>query len=569
MPNGNLFTSGTAASPLVQMIAPDIAAQQLQLSRQQQMADILRQQSLSPMGDTQVVNGWALQKSPFEGLAKVLQGYMAGKNQQGIDAKNLELSKALGERMGEGFDAMSGGSQNSGAPQTDTNQPAAPGLSASSAASFGLPATAATPGPITQPAINPQVDNIRRQAKAAYLMGNTDLANKLLENIATLTNEQKNMTAMGQDPLEMGRYATAAAHKGSILEMQPGTTALDLTNGQERFQPKVGEGIGLNNGVASAIPGYAAANASIAGALTGAQEAAKLPYQSPTTVNTATGPRLMTPQQQIIAATGMQVPTSVQVQRDAQAGRLMVGEAGGMENAAANLAEIDKELGNKNLNPTARSVLQGERNRLAAGINQPQQAGMPLMTPEQDAVNKAKGEAAIGAAKIQAQAEPLLNVINQARAINSNVPYGPWGMAEGRAALSSVPGLDHTAATNGALWNQMMGQSILSTISSLASAGGIRMDIPIVKEIQKAGGIPMSLPPEARARMLDQLESEIKSRSAAAQNVGPNLNAANMENTASSPMVGTNQPAASPAPVTSVSKSGKPIVMRNGRWEYQ
>jgi len=297
MPSGNPFTSAQAPNPM-QMVAPDLAAQQTQIARQQQLADMLRQQALQPTGDTQVVNGWAVRKSPLEAVSKIAQALIGGYAQQNADEKQLALAKAMQGRMGDMFNSMAGASpapSPAPAPSPDAapEQSAAPGAPPQSAPSALPPQS--------------QIDQIRNQAKAAYLMGNTELANKLLENISTLTNEQKNMAAMGQDPIQMGRYGAAAARKAGIIELQPGTTALDLSTGQERFQPKVGEGISLNNGVASALPGYAGANAAIAGASADATARAQAGHEL-ITVNTVNGPVLMTKEQAAQQAGGWQPP---------------------------------------------------------------------------------------------------------------------------------------------------------------------------------------------------------------------------------------------------------------------
>lgn len=298
MATGNPFTNAQAPQAM-QMLAPDIAAQQMQVARQQRIADMLREQSMAPSGNTDVIGGWAVKKSPFEGMAKMASALMARSSQQTVDDKQLALAKAMQGRMGDVFDSMSGGSSAGGMSPQGSAAPAAPTpqgvMGEPGAMPPDSPAPAAAPQPATQMS---QIDRIRNQAKAAYIMGNTDLSNKLLENISTLTESQRNMAAMGQNPLEMGRLGTAAARKAGIIELQPGTTALDLSNGQERFQPKVGEGISLNNGVASQIPGYAGANAGIVGAAAGATAAANA-GQKMVTINTAKGPVMMTEAQAV------------------------------------------------------------------------------------------------------------------------------------------------------------------------------------------------------------------------------------------------------------------------------
>lgn len=281
----------------MQMLAPDIASQQAQMARQQQMADMLREQAMQPDSGTEMAGGWAVRKSPWQGVAKVANALMGAHVQKQVDAKQLGLAKAMQERMSGAFDGMAGG---------NTGGLGAPGSSAMNVAPAGpdgvpLPAADGAGAPAA-----PQMDaitKIRNQAKAAYMMGNTELANKLLENISTLTTEQRNMAATGQDPMEMGRLATAAARKGGIIELQPGATALDLSTGVERFQPKVGEGITLNGGQASAIPGYAGANAEISGANAAAVSGANAQNEM-TTVNTAGGPVMMTKAQAVQMAGG-------------------------------------------------------------------------------------------------------------------------------------------------------------------------------------------------------------------------------------------------------------------------
>jgi hypothetical protein len=113
MATGNPFTTGQA-SPAMNFIAPDIATQQQQLARQQQMADLLRSQAFAPSGDTQVIGGWAVKKSPLEGAAKLAQALGSSYMQNGIDQKNLDLAKLLQGRMS---DILGGGS-----PQPQGNQ---------------------------------------------------------------------------------------------------------------------------------------------------------------------------------------------------------------------------------------------------------------------------------------------------------------------------------------------------------------------------------------------------------------------------------------------------------------
>ena len=72
MPQGNPFTSGMAPAAMAGL-APELVADQAALLRQQQLADLLRKQGMEPMGPTEMVSGWAVKKSPLEGVAKIAQ----------------------------------------------------------------------------------------------------------------------------------------------------------------------------------------------------------------------------------------------------------------------------------------------------------------------------------------------------------------------------------------------------------------------------------------------------------------------------------------------------------------
>lgn len=61
------------------------------LQRRLQLAEAMQQGSLAPMGPTEVVGGYAVRRSPLEGLAKVAQAYFAGKSVEGIEGQQKEL----------------------------------------------------------------------------------------------------------------------------------------------------------------------------------------------------------------------------------------------------------------------------------------------------------------------------------------------------------------------------------------------------------------------------------------------------------------------------------------------
>lgn len=279
MANVNTINFGPGAS------AADLQAQQMELQRRQQMIDMLKQQAMA-QPEQQEVSGRVVPFSPWAGLAKLGQAYIAGRGQDAIDSKQLELGKQSSERYAKILQSLA-------PPGTFNDTPAPQGADAplSSSPQMSVPQS---PGAAQQPAA--AADNPMRQKYAraiAAMQINPELGTALFKNLLTDTDEQKNMAAKGIDPQQMGRFEMAAAHKNGIIELQPGTTAMDLSNGQERFQPKLGEGIQLQNGVASAVPGYAGANAEIEGAKAHATAGAQAGYDM-VKVDTPAGPVMMT-----------------------------------------------------------------------------------------------------------------------------------------------------------------------------------------------------------------------------------------------------------------------------------
>jgi hypothetical protein len=86
------------------LIAPDLASQQLALQRRQQAIDLLRQQALAPM-EQQVVTGagpaQVVKNSPWQGVAKMFAGYLAGKGQDDVDAANAQINRDMAQRMAQ------------------------------------------------------------------------------------------------------------------------------------------------------------------------------------------------------------------------------------------------------------------------------------------------------------------------------------------------------------------------------------------------------------------------------------------------------------------------------------
>lgn len=285
------------------MIAPDLQEEQMALSRQQQLIDMLRKEGNTPI-EQQMVSGHVVKISPWQGLAKMLQAGVGGYLQKKSDDESQDVSSRMNSRIADLLrdpqEAPQNGQLGSG---TYGVLPTADGVPA-------IPAQVSKPNPFNMAAL------LRGQAIGSI---GGDQASAAYWDDAKKTSEMKNMAAMGQDPMLMGRLGTAAARKAGMFEMQPGTTSIDMATGQERFNPKVGEGISLNNGVAAPIQGYAAANAGIQGAQTAAQEQAKAETDM-ITVNGVNGPVLMPRSQAIAASRGAPAPAQPQPQAPAQPG---------------------------------------------------------------------------------------------------------------------------------------------------------------------------------------------------------------------------------------------------------
>ncbi len=163
MPNINQISFGGPS-------AADLQAQQITLQRQQQLADALRQQALSPI-QQQEVSGRVVKVSPLEGVAKLLTAYLSNKTQSGLDEKQAALGEAGRKRTVEALRALAPAEAGFGdmTPQVPADAPP------DSAAGFTPP----------QP---PQVDQETRARWARILSAsdaNPALGQKLLEQELT------------------------------------------------------------------------------------------------------------------------------------------------------------------------------------------------------------------------------------------------------------------------------------------------------------------------------------------------------------------------------------------------
>lgn len=311
---------------------PGTYADAIRLQRQQQIADALLQQSQTPLAadlpsGLRVIPklGWA------GGLVKLGQALMANKLESDVTNQRAAMAQAqMGQLQGQFYgQGGQGGAQPAQSPYAGAQAAMAvpgqgqPGPTMAAAAQAPqqvqpTPPTAAAPqgGPMLIPGMDPSA------AMRFYMTDPTGYMKALAESRMP-TNEQKNWSAQGVDPHQLAggtvlagqrqgmtdtekfndaisRTAPGSPERAALVAAQqkanyiapidakPGTPVLDpITLQPKFFAPKTADGIGLDfqnplHPSAYALPGYAGANAGIAGA----EQAAK----TDNSVYSATGP---------------------------------------------------------------------------------------------------------------------------------------------------------------------------------------------------------------------------------------------------------------------------------------
>lgn len=246
MATGNPYIT-QPASPTMQLLAPDIATQQMQLARQQQMAQMLRDQALAPNDPTQVIGGWAVRQSPLVGLSKVAGALASGYMQQDNDQKQMDLARALQGRMG---DMLGGG---------EVQNPAAMGMGQGAAQQPSLPDE--TGAMINQGGVGPTVQNAARMEAVpeAPAPNNFTLARLLKGSVIGQVGGEPAQKAYWEQfaPTEATRLANAAgvdvrkANADTLaknnyiapVSVRPGAIMRDpMTNKPIAFNPHVPDG---------------------------------------------------------------------------------------------------------------------------------------------------------------------------------------------------------------------------------------------------------------------------------------------------------------------------------------
>ena len=113
-------------------------AEESEIERRRQMAQLLQQQGAQPLGPTETVGGWAVRRSPLEGLNKAVQ-QGAGAWQE---SQATEMAKALRERQEGDFRA-----DRTALTDALRGRPADPGVDDPTASGYMPPQAAQAPNP--------------------------------------------------------------------------------------------------------------------------------------------------------------------------------------------------------------------------------------------------------------------------------------------------------------------------------------------------------------------------------------------------------------------------------------
>lgn len=271
------------------MVLPGYSQEAANISRRQRIADMLRQMSLANNGGTDMVGGWAIPKSPMEGIAKLFQGYQAGKIDKEENAALADLSKRYGTAQQQAYaKLLSMGDQSSpaaGAAATNVGQ-----YLDGTAGGNPPPADVGASIKSNQNPVN-KVSQLKSQAMAAFLAGDKDLANKLTENALTLTNDTKREGELGIGQADARMLEMARRNKEGTMSLQPNQTNI-MPNGQRFVAADFGQGTHggydqQGNPQMGVIPGAQGA----IGAINFAKELPKAQL-TPFTVNSQQGPML-------------------------------------------------------------------------------------------------------------------------------------------------------------------------------------------------------------------------------------------------------------------------------------
>lgn len=409
----------------------DLEAQQADLMRRQQMVDMLRKQATAPR-NTETVSGIAVRQSPLETLAQLGQIAASTYSQKKIDQQQQELAKQKTLRQAEALKALAP------AGVFDQQQPG------------GQPAMTTDAGP--------DPDTRQRWAKIlAAGQYNPDLANTLLKEELTRTDEQRNMAAQGIDPRKFGQARLAKEIAGGVTNVAPGTSVFNpSTNQFVAAAPDFGAGIQGGYG-ANGLPQMSRIQGSevigqMAGDKARAEAAGRAGFNT-ITVTTPNGPVLMTEEQAAKMAGGAQPQQRSQtapVNFTASNG-VSIDVSGKTPQQIIQAAQASGD----------RDVMQAVNEWMNSGGQSQQQVGIPLQT-------EAQKEAEIRAVQNAADIEKDLRI--KAQSPEAQAAYKDLGSTV-KLTNAAEPLLQSaTGSTLGSLRDKAYGVVGASTKASQAAA---------------------------------------------------------------------------------------------------
>ena len=300
-------------------------AEQISIERQRRLADALQMQSQQPLDVSQSAGGWAIPVSPLSAIAKVLQGGVAGMAQK----KGDEREQALAAKYQSDLSQALVNAQQAAGPHPEAVDTSGEGTGSMDMSGTAGPAQQMVPGsrekmiqalmahPATRPLAMQQysrdlaMDSVfgpqggsgtgggaGMPAAASAQPGAATQGAGTVGGAPDMATIQKALLS-GDPSLQKWGEAMLTASRG--IAQRPGAPVVNPFTGAVIAQPAPQSvpGVGINMGPQGAtayqVPNAAPAMAGLAGQISGAQAAAKVPYEPVTTAAGATMPAYMAP----------------------------------------------------------------------------------------------------------------------------------------------------------------------------------------------------------------------------------------------------------------------------------
>lgn len=289
---------------------PSVAVDQAALERQMAIAQALRQQSMTPVDTAgRQIGGMGYKISPWEGVAKMVQAVMAGKQDQENDQSRLELQQRMAKALQQYFPQ---GGQPSAAPT------GAPG-----------PAPSGGAAPAPSPGGGIGLPDMIRQGLTESI-GGSALAGATAKNFEP-TDFARALRSSGVDPnsalgQKLQQDQIAKLNNIPAENIRPGGYQRNPVTGQVTQFPQVPAGFQSTQGpngfsIAPVDGGPAAVQSSAKASAAGAAGAIPEP-----TVNAQGQPQPLRSRAQVLGLEDAQIPPEVQAGREATRQQMLAAE---------------------------------------------------------------------------------------------------------------------------------------------------------------------------------------------------------------------------------------------------